>query len=183
MTPLEFKAAWNAEFDAPLIRFPASIASGLTIPPASQQFLTEIGLPNSAAPFLGFGERTALQLPSVTSVYKIGDPRYRIVGENGSGDPVCIDTAAGGRVVYLNHDDGMKPEFMNTSVPQLGYSLLAFRYAVRDTIAAGGEDAYLDGQIPREVMDRFVSTMKVIDADAIRPGQFWYQSILPDEKP
>jgi hypothetical protein len=83
-----------------------------------------------------------------------------------------------GAVVYLNHDDGFNRRFVNSSVEQLAASLLAFREVVAATVKQGGADAFLNGQIPNAVADRFMIRMDEIDPPAIKPGTFWFRSIL-----
>ncbi|HEY1109116.1 MAG TPA: SUKH-4 family immunity protein, partial [Opitutaceae bacterium] len=92
---------------------------------------------------------------------------------------VCL-AEKDGRIVYLNHDDEMRDEFMNSSVLQLAYSLLAFRSAVQSAIDVGGDNAYLDSRIPNEVVERFIGEMDRIDPEAIKAERFWLRSILGD---
>ncbi len=101
-------------------------------------------------------------------------PRNRF---NNFGDPICIDELNGGQIVYLLHDGSLEPRFMNSSLPQLAYSLLAFREAVKATNLAGGKGAYLEGRIPIEVINEFVGKMNDIDPAAVRPDLFWSQSV------
>ena len=72
----------------------------------------------------------------------------------------------------------MAPRFMNSSIPQLAYSLLAFRKVVADTNAIGGKSAYLEGKIPSEVVDRFITEVETIDPPAISSEHFWFRSIV-----
>jgi len=178
MTSDEFKTQWEREKTSRLVRYPRSIVLELAIPEEAKSFLTEIGLPDSAAPFLDFGGSTCISIPTVTEVWKAGERRYRIIGSNGYGDPVCVDTESAGRVFYLLHDDGLAPRFMNSSIPQLAYSLLAFRQVVSDANAIGGKNAYLEGCIPSEVVDRFITQMETIDPPAISSDHFWFHSIV-----
>jgi len=178
MTPGEFKAEWEREETSQLVLYPRSAVIGLGIPDEAKSFLMEVGLPEGAAPFLDFGGTAHIHIPAVTEVWKAGEQRYRIIGSNGYGDPVCIDTESAGRVFYLLHDDEMSPRFMNSSIPQLAYSLLAFRRVVTDTNAVGGKGAYLDGHIPPEVVDRFITEMEAIDPPAISSEHFWFHSIV-----
>jgi hypothetical protein len=178
MTPDEFKAQWEREKTSQLLRYPRSVVHQLAIPEEAKSFLTDIGLPEGAAPFLDFGGSSHISIPTVTEVWKAGEPRYRVIGSNGYGDPVCVDTESAGRVLYLLHDDEMAPRFMNSSIPQLAYSLLAFRQVVADTNAIGGKDAYLEGRIPPEVVDRFIVEMETIDPPAIASESFWFHSIV-----
>lgn len=178
MTPDEFKVRWEGEETSQLVRYPRNVVLELAIPEEARSFLTDIGLPEGAAPFLDFGGPSHLSIPSVTEVWKAGERRYRILGSNGYGDPVCVDTESAGRVFYLLHDGDMAPRFMNSSIPQLAYSLLAFRQVVADTNAIGGKDAYLDGRIPPGVVERFITEMETIDPPAISSEHFWFHSIV-----
>ena len=72
----------------------------------------------------------------------------------------------------------MSPRFMKSSIPQLAYSLLAFRKVVADTNAIGGKSAYLEGKIPSEVVDRFITEVETIDPPAISSEHFWFRSIV-----
>jgi hypothetical protein len=178
MTPDEFKAQWEREKTSQLVRYPQSVVADLTIPGEAKSFLTNIGLPEDAAPFLDFGGSRHISMPTVTEVWKAGERRYRIIGSNGYGDPVCVDTESAGRVFYLLHDDQMTPRFMNSSIPQLAYSLLAFREVVAETNAIGGKGAFLEGRIPPEIVDRFITKMETIDPPAISSEHFWFHSIV-----
>ncbi len=178
MTPEEFKAEWEREETSHLVRYPRSAVLALGIPDEAKSFLTNIGLPEDAAPFLNFGSSSHIYIPPVTEVWNAGEQHYRIIGSNGYGDPVCIDTESAGRVFYLLHDGEMSPQFMNSSIPQLAYSLLAFRRVVASTIMVGGEGAFLDGHIPPEVIDRFIGEMETIDPSAILSEHFWFRSII-----
>ncbi len=177
MTPLEFKSAWTSE-DA-LIQFPRESVSTLAIPLADRDFLANIGLPKEAAPFLDFGSKRELSLPTASNLFasEKSSSRFRVIGFNNFGDPICIDELNGGQIVYLLHDGSLEPRFMNSSLPQLAYSLLAFREAVKATNLAGGKGAYLEGRIPIEVINEFVGKMNDIDPAAVRPDLFWSQSV------
>ncbi len=178
MTPREFQIAWERTEPSTPVRFPTEVVVDLPIPTEARSFLSEIGLPSEAAPFLDFGSRQTLSIPSVVDLWKIGDPRYCVIGSSVYGDPVCVDTSQAGRVVYLLHDEAMVVRFINSSVPQLAYSLLAFRTVVARTRAANGDDAFLDGMIPPELVDWFLTKMETIDPEAIATEHFWFRSIV-----
>lgn len=152
----------------------------LCIPENAKAFLLSPGLPHEAAPFLTFGTNRDLPLPTVSEVWRQPKnfDRYRIIGSTGYGDPVCIDEAANGRVVYLNHDNEFLVGFVNSSVPHLAHSMLAFRDAVKRTQEINGADAFLNGQIPSSVVDEFFKRMDSIDPVGIKDGTFWFRSIL-----
>ena len=89
-----------------------------------------MSLPVPAVPWLTFGPQPGL----LEALRDSGDPPpgtdgYVEIGFNESGDPICIE-ASTGAVWYLNHDDGFRAVFVNSSVGQLAEFLLLFRALV-----------------------------------------------------
>jgi hypothetical protein len=179
MTPDDFRQAWEKD-DFKLVTFSPEAVATLRIPEGDRSFLTQPGLPESAAPYLDFAGKLHSAIPSVADLWKAGEVfrRYRTIGANGFGDPICLDEESDGAVVYLNHDDETRRRFMNSNVQCLAFSLLAFRDVVRETQERGGADAWLQRQIPSDVVDRFILRMDDIDAPAIKSDAFWFHSIL-----
>src|SRR5260370_1394397 len=76
-----------------LVVYPPDSLAGVTVSDESRTFLTSVGLPESAAPFLDFAGpkngviQTAAKLWQLTPEFN----RYLVIGSNGSGDPLCID--------------------------------------------------------------------------------------------
>src|SRR5438045_7955542 len=106
VTEVEFRAAFS---DAGLRTFDPAAAATLGLPPEESSWLTTVGLPKWAAPSLDFGEGSELRLPTVRGLLPgardlPAEERFRVIGGNGSGDPVAIDVAEKGAIVYLNHD-------------------------------------------------------------------------------
>lgn len=125
-------------------------------------------LPLQAAPFLSFG-RFAEQ-PPLWEVFGIPEHwtaarrqpvrRYRMIGNDGGGDPFCIDPD--GAVWVLDHEDEFRTAtFVNTGVPQLAECLLAY---------FGETDP-----------DRFRAAVAAVDPPALADGTFWLDaaSALP----
>jgi len=98
--------------------------------------------------------------------------RYRIIGSDGEGSPICIETETD-EIYLLDHDLNYEPDFVNSTVSQLGASLLAYRKLVRQTIAARGEDAFLDNDVPTELALAFEDEMLRIDSRSMSDGAFW----------
>jgi hypothetical protein len=182
MTPVEFGSLWiageNPRAPCPLICFPQEAVSRRRLLRGDQSFLTGIGLPEQAAPFLNFGSKHVLGMPTAASLFRLdeGEDQFPTIGHNGSGDPICIDEALG-RVIYLNHDNNFSATFINSSIAQLAYSLLAFREALKEANEIAGSGAFLEGRIPLETVDRFITKMEEIDAKAIEPDSFWLGAI------
>jgi len=93
ITPQEFKQRWESAPDDHLVVFPESSLSDVRVPSEVRAFLTQIGLPVEASPFLDFGPPKSGTLERVSVVWHqpASFDRYRIIGGNGSGDPVCLD--------------------------------------------------------------------------------------------
>jgi len=90
-------------------------------------------LPTRAAPFLSFDE--AEKRPRIWEVFgpkdywseadKVRLARYRMIGSDGCGNPICLEDETG--VVWmLDHEDHFKTrQFVNSNLLALGESLLA----------------------------------------------------------
>lgn len=174
MTPAEFRDRWIAEGEE-LVTYPASALVGVRLPPEARTFLLDAGLPRSAAPCLDFRAPIESTLPTASEMWHLpeGFARYRVIGSNGFGDPVCIDEDDNGAIVYLNHDNEFARVFVNSSAPQLAECLLAFRGLIRESQSRNGPEAYLDGKIPDDVLDAFVETLKAVDGVTLYDDSMW----------
>ncbi|MEJ7577918.1 MAG: SUKH-4 family immunity protein [Pyrinomonadaceae bacterium] len=142
MKPSEFIERWHAEDEPePLLRFTPQSLVGVSLYAESLSFLLEAGLPAAAAPFLTFEVPEEVSLPTAAEAWQLPEAYscFRVIGFNGSGDPLCLDESAAGAVVHLNHDNEFERVLMNSSVPQLAESLLVFRSFVQ-----GGASAELE---------------------------------------
>lgn len=163
MTPKEFKARYIASLPAvpddlrdelDLERFvpfdPETVDScGLSGPNAA--ILTEIGLPNSASPYLTFDLDPKRQLSSID-----GFPQMLAIGTNAYGDHICLDMAADGAVVYVNHDNLNAQILINSSISALAESLCLYL-----THRHKGE--------PKDLL----TAIGAIDPLAVSIGKFW----------
>jgi hypothetical protein len=174
MTASEFRQLWETQGDQLVVFSPASLQS-VRIKEDSSKFLLVAGLPRDAAPFLSFDTTKAGPLPTVEDDWHLG-PNYRcfrVIGFNGSGDPICLDENEEGAVVYLNHDNRFQRVPVNQSVPQLAESLLVFRQFIHDVNARLGEDAYIEGKIPPDLRLRLAEELQRIDQQAFHQNGFW----------
>src|SRR3954452_14846128 len=149
VTEVEFRAAFG---DEGLRTFDPAVAATLGLPPEESSWLTTVGLPHSAAPCLNFGDGAERLLPTIGEFWPgasdvLAGGRFRVIGGNGSGDPVAIDVAEKGAIVYLNHDRRLERVFINSSVRQLATSLAAFAKMIAAAQEAKGRLAYLDRNV------------------------------------
>ena len=178
MTPDEFKREWTAGGDA-LIPFSRDSRAGIGLSESTMQFLVEAGLPDSAAPFLDFIGHGSRRIQPASDAYPVtaGLARYRCVGTNDSGDPICIDTESNDTIVLLFHDDNFRPIRLNSTLERFAESLLAFRKLVDESCAINGDDAFLDGDIPQHLIESLSNQLSSIDAESMKEGDFWRTEI------
>lgn len=166
----QFKERWEANQNDRLVAFPASSLIDVNAASEVKAFLIEAGLPKQAAPFLVFGPPKTGTLQRVSNVWHQSEAfsGYRIIGGNGSGDPVCLEEEANGQIVYLNHDNRFERQVMASSVFTLAECLVE----LRDVVASAGGDTELvtAGQYA-ELLARF----RQIDPVASGEGGFWEQ--------
>lgn len=112
------------------VQFPATAVNELKIRKADKAILNVSGLPKQAAPFLSFGfPDEPDMLKPVSRECGLPDDQfgqYKMIGQNGYGDLICIDDSNGGAVVYLNHDRNNEVVFMNSSVSKFAECLCLF---------------------------------------------------------
>jgi len=120
------------------------------------RFLSDIGLPRSASPFIDCRAHTDDEIAhlreggggALRALFPLG-------GANGCGDPFGIDTSTQS-VVYYNHDNGMQKVFMNASVPQFAEALCLFQDLLRT-----------------KADDKFATALEKVDKTALLPGSMW----------
>jgi hypothetical protein len=179
VTQQQFRAVFT---DQGLRTFDPAVAATLGLPPEESDWLTTVGLPTWAAPCLDFGEESERHLPTVGEYFgqapgvPAGD-RFRVIGGNGSGDPVAIDLVANGAIVYLNHDNGYERVFINSSVRQLATSLAAFAKMITGARQANGPRAYIDRKVPPALIDSLRHEISSADAAALERGTMWASEI------
>jgi hypothetical protein len=175
MDPSEFVTAWQADAEDDLTRFPREAIAAYHLPAQSIDFLSEAGLPSSAAPFLAFEIPKSGHVQTVTDLWQLDDSfaRWITIGSNGSGDPIAIDAmSTHGAIYYLNHDNDFAPRLMASSVQQLAQLLLSFRNLVTQTRDLGGSDAFLDGEIPPALRASFLNDLARIDPAAAKDSMW-----------
>lgn len=178
MTPAEFVRRWQLDTTSDgLVRLAPQRAIGSGIGANALHFLLEAGLPRSAAPGLSFAD-VARDCPSVEQVWDINDfppGRFRVIGSDDTGDPICLDASSDDRVVRLMHDCGwseQQPMLVNSGVAQLAACLLEYRDFVQ-TRGAADPWAHLDRRYPAEAVDELRDRLASLDHAVSFAGSFW----------
>ena len=175
LTAKDFIARWGQDAD-PLTPFPKKCVERLALAEEDKAFLVQAGLPEEAAPFLAFDVPPSGELPTVAEQWDQPQEfrNYRVIGADGSGNPIALDESRRGEVVCLDHKNRFARILMNQSIRQLAESLLAYRKLVEDTQAESGEDAFLDGKISAAARQELRRELTRIDPAAIKPDCFWH---------
>jgi len=181
MNANDFVELWKSDEEPEeLVQVSKEAIAEVHIPEDAKIFLESAGLPSSAAPFLTFDALAQNPLQNAATDYdrlQAEYARYWIIGGNSCGDPICVDEKEQGRVVYLNHDNNFDVIFMNSSVPQLAECLLEYRTLLEETQKMNGPEAWLDRQIPSDIIKRLEDQILKIDHSAINSDSFWDDEI------
>jgi hypothetical protein len=157
-----FRAAWTQSADE-LCTFPAEALSASALPEEAKDFLATAGLPVEAAPFLSFKP-----LP----LRWLGEQEQRYpIGLDGNGDPLVVDEL--GVVRLIDHEAPTHAILVNSSVRSLAECLIAYRTLVSETVSLGGEDAYIDGRVPKHLIDALSASISASDPPAGQAATFW----------
>jgi len=150
-------------------------------------WLTKVGLPGSAF-FLSFDDLEDNGLFPLTTIWgqldflsadeqkRLDD--YLYVGEDGGGNPVCID-AQDSHVYILDHEDRFRPyALVASSCPQLAELLLAYQeiaqdFGERHSSTAREAIADFEADYRRTLVER----MTAIDAAALAEGEYWLTEV------
>jgi len=173
LSPTDFVVRWGSD---DLVGFPANGVDRLLLGAEDKEFLVQAGLPADAAPFLTFDAPRSADLATVAEQWGIADEfrRYRVIGSDGSGNPIALDEQCEGEIVWLDHENRFARALMNKSVRQMAESLLAYRKLVEDTQAQFGPDAFLDGKTSVAARKKLREELTKIDPAAVMPGCFWH---------
>jgi hypothetical protein len=175
LSPKEFVARWGKD-DVPLMRFPKKALERLSLSEEDKTFLAQAGLPEDAAPFLTFEAPESGQIPTVAEQWN--QPKafaaYRVIGSDGSVNPIALDESNNGEVVILDHENKFARILVNKSIRQLAESLLVYRKLVQDTQEEFGEDAFLDGKTTPAARQALRNELTKLDRAAMKADCFWH---------
>jgi hypothetical protein len=172
MTPESFYTRWAVNGEE-LLPISGEALEGINIQPDTYDFLTRCGLPADAAPFLSFRCSDFGLLSDLYTVHEEINSQYLIIGLDGYGNPIALNTAYNDRVEYLDHEDFFNPRFMNSSISKLAAFILEYRDFVGRILNENGTDAFLEGNYTASQLEYLIERFKEIDPLAIIDGCFW----------
>ena len=168
MTPTDFKRRYIAslptvpdelrdELDLErFVQFARDRVAKLLVAAEDAAILTDVGLPNSASPWLTFELDQKSRLVPID-----GFPHMLAIGFNAYGDYICLDSDAKFAVVYINHDSRNARVLINSSITNLARSLCL----------------YLTHRFKGDPAD-LLAAIGTFDPDAVTAGTFWHQEAV-----
>ena len=177
---MDYKELINDWESEKLFRFDKHDLSDKGANEETVDFLSAVGLPTSAAPFLSFVGDSEKDLSSIFDTFETGEDRHKYflsIGSDGAGDSVCIDLQNECQVVTLNHEENFEPTFINSSVKELFQFLTLYKRFVEEIIRVNGEDAFIDATFTDIQYEKLKKAMEAADRKALMNNNFWAQEL------
>jgi hypothetical protein len=177
MTPQDFKNAWTGTNGDSLIPLSEERFKGLQLRPETTDFLRVAGLPENAAPYLTFIKDTSDLYDGInklTKQYEFIDQSYEkfvVIGSDGSGNPIAINTAADDRIEWIDHED-FSSCYLNASIHHLADTLVAYRDFVR-SVLENHENAFMNSDFTDDQFKILEAQILSIDEQALAENNFW----------
>lgn len=176
ISPERFISEWGTD---ELIRNSLNAFNNTNIPEASRDFLVKAGLPKDTVLQLSF-DRPEDELPRLWDAFHdqydlpIEYNRYLAIGV-GYVPIVCLDEKEGGGIYAIDVAGHHSNSFMNSSVPQLAETLLAWRSSTN-----WAEQNEPNDEEAMEHAQRLEQTIQRIDARAIEEKDSYWRQALRD---
>ena len=178
MTPLEFKNKWTTDTDS-LSPISLDRLKGLNLRQSTIDFLNTAGLPDSVAPYLSLVKDTSDLFDGInklTKQYDFLEKEYDslvVIGADGSGNPLAINTAEEDKIVWLDHEDMFSARYVNKSISELAETFIIYRDFISLIQNENGEDAYLDANFTDEQFATLKQKINLADSKALIEDGFW----------
>lgn len=174
----EFKKRWGES----LFQFNENQISQIPLSEKDRSFLLNAGLPEAAAPFLSFDYfskdlKRIYELWGNPSDYSDEEKRrlkpYFVIGSDGAGNPIAIDTLNDCRIMHLDHDDWFNTiTFINSSISQFAVFLLLIKEMIQRAHSELKKEE-LEKKIPQSYKNELFRIMEKVDSKAMADFQFW----------
>ncbi|WP_018343462.1 SUKH-4 family immunity protein [Cytophaga aurantiaca] len=137
------------------------------------EFLSMVGLPKEAAPYLTFNITTFPAFTSPDDLYDLEDrpdlSDWFIIGETGESNPICIDPMNGYRICYVETENDFKAVFMNSSLDKLAICIYLYEKFIENYSTEESENLVFADADWEYLKKQFIE----IDPEALAEGSFW----------
>jgi hypothetical protein len=162
---------WDKE---KIIKFDKDELKSFGIDTKTIDILSNIGLPEDAAPFLIFGGlhdgKTIAEIYGTTNL----DDKFLIeIGIDGVGDTICVDTKNNCEIVACDHEHNFKKRYMNSSATEVLHFITIYKDFGEELINKKGEDAFIESNFTDEELETLLSQFGTVDNKALESGTYW----------
>lgn len=142
-------------------------------------FLINCGLPASCAPGLNFDNCKRVEIPTPNEVFNIEFEEldnYLFIGNNGCGDPLCIDLNKGNQIVFLNHDNDFERIFINSDLEKLSTCLIIYCEFIKSANTTSNSN-YLDRNFSDDAVNKLKQDLTKVEEICMEEGAMWEMEI------
>lgn len=141
------------------------------------------GIPDGAAPFLGFysDDDGYIELETFNKLWELDQSEaddFIVFGFDGTGNPICIDKTENDRIILFEHDNDFEVVKINKSMSDFLDCLLIYRNFIKSIRAKYGDDALMNDKYSIEDVEELFKNLKEVDPDLMEYSDFW-KWILP----
>jgi hypothetical protein len=182
MTPKEYQQYWKKQPYLEFYQLDPEKIDAEKITSETLKFLVTYGIPSDAAPMLNFSYNLFYTTQSPDEYFGFEDlslSKYLVIGHNGSGDTLCIDTAKNEEIVYLNHDNDFERIFINTNLQSLMFCVTAYAKFI-DRVNTTDSSNYINGRITPQQREEIKNELLSIDGRILEDGSFWAAELKPE---
>ena len=136
-----------------------------------------IGLPKSAAPFLGFSSQNGiLHLETLNDHFSFdedGADHFIVFGSDGGGNPICRDTTDEDKIILFDHDNDFEIEVINKNLDHFQICLLLYKNFIENIHQKYGSDGYSDNKYSIEDVEELAGEFREVDDKLLHYSSFW----------
>jgi hypothetical protein len=100
-----------------------------------------------------------------------------VIGSNGCGDEIVIDTKIDCNILLLNHEDNFSEYYMNKSLFHLYGSLIIYQNFVDDVLNQYGDSGLIDFKYSDIQIRMLEEYLLENDPDSMNDNCFWKEEI------
>jgi hypothetical protein len=185
MTPQEFKSIWTSTGGI-LSPLTSTRLMGLNLKPRTMEFLTQAGLPHTAAPFLSFVDNSDDKYKGIARLTEQFDfleeqfKKWIVIGSCGDGDQISINVDSNDQICWLDHENYYEAGYFNSSIETLAESIVSYRDFVLDAQRENGADTFFNGNFSDIQFETLKSKLLKADNRAFVDNGFWKERLEMD---
>ena len=167
----EYIDYWQ-EQDIELDKIKLESVHAIPLPVDILEFLSMVGLPKEAAPYLTFNVSTFPAFVSPDDLFDLERPElsdWFIIGETTNSDPICIDPLNGYRICYVETENDFNAVFMNSSLDKMAICIYLYEKFIEQFSSEESETLTFTDSDWEYLKKQFIE----IDPAAVEEGTFW----------